>query len=493
LTQGALEAYVRELGGGLVVVSGPAGLSGDSAMPLGRLLPVELVHASERQMAPVAMVLVIDRSGSMAGQKLEYAKSAALAAVDALPETGKVGVIAFDAEYSWVVPFQPVKDKAKIKNEIATLASGGGTRFYEALHDAFYTLSASDATARHIVLLTDGLSTDPDTFDALVQRMRDNAITLSTVAISKEADRKLLARLAGNGAGRYHFTERASDVPRIFVEEARTAVTNALRERRVHAHAATRSQEILGLSLENAPALRGHVSCRSKPTSEVILASDDGEPLLVRWRNGVGQVDVFTSDVKSRWAVDWLGWPEFGRLFSQIVRTAMRKRAHDDIATYVERRGTMVHVTVDTAVGGKIRDALLLKALVIDGAAVEHQLTLAQTGPGLYEGELALEANGSILVRPIAEGATGALGGRAAVLDEPYGTEFRGDGDDVALLKAIAAESGGRYDPPLEEVWRPGGSGARRPVPVWPLLATMSLLFFVPDLMLKRVRLKSLR
>src|SRR5207237_214487 len=87
-------------------------------------------------------------------------------------------------------------------------------------------------------------------------------------------------------------------------------------------------QMLDGIGLEHAPPLRGYVSTKPKPLSEVLLVSDYGEPLLARWRQGLGQAVAFTSDVKNRWASDWLHWPGYQQFWAQLVRSPTRRWIH---------------------------------------------------------------------------------------------------------------------------------------------------------------------
>jgi hypothetical protein len=244
-------------------------------------------------------------------------------------------------------------------------------------------------------------------------------------------------------------------------------------------------QELLGVGFAEAPPLRGRIATRAKLATETLLAAAR-DPLLVRWRYGLGRVYTFTSDASARWASGWLTWPGYGRLWGQIVHTAMRSRARAGLTTRLERRGGAVHVTVET--DDDLPGASALKALVIDPAMVEHQVTLAATGPGRYEGEVALaEGRGSILARPIG-GEGRAIAGDVAILDEPYPLELLGTNDDVMFLRAIADRSGGRYDAPLAETVRLARD-ERVVRPLGPPSVGLALLLFLIDLFLKRVRL----
>ena len=82
------------------------------------------------------------------------------------------------------------------------------------------------------------------------------------------------------------------------------------------------------IDMESAPFLLGYVMTRPKPTSEVILATEKGDPLLAWWRYGLGMTAAFTSDAKSRWAAEWLTWPGYGKFWTQVVRQINAKERH---------------------------------------------------------------------------------------------------------------------------------------------------------------------
>src|SRR5260370_6101146 len=85
------------------------------------------------------------------------------------------------------------------------------------------------------------------------------------------------------------------------------------------------SQVIADIKFDDAPFLLGYVTTRPKPTSELILTTEKGDPLLAWWRYGLGMTVAFTSDAKSRWSAEWLSWPGYSKFWAQVVRQAMRK------------------------------------------------------------------------------------------------------------------------------------------------------------------------
>ena len=99
------------------------------------------------------------------------------------------------------------------------------------------------------------------------------------------------------------------------------------------------TQVLSEIRLDEAPFLLGYVVTRPKPTAEVILATESGDPLLAWWRYGLGMSVAFTSDAKARWAAEWLTWPQFGQFWAQVVRHALRKAEAKGTLVQVERTG----------------------------------------------------------------------------------------------------------------------------------------------------------
>src|SRR5258708_17223240 len=100
----------------------------------------------------VAMVLVIDRSGSMTGLPLEMAKQAAKATADTLSADDLLEIIAFDSQPTRIVRMTPAKHRARIQSAIARSQAGGGTEIFPAPDSAYQTLSTTRAKEQHAVL-----------------------------------------------------------------------------------------------------------------------------------------------------------------------------------------------------------------------------------------------------------------------------------------------------------------------------------------------------
>ena len=158
----ALEQYVQQ-GGGLLVIGGERNMYKEDKKvedPLERALPAKL--APPRSPEGTAVVLIIDKSSSMEGRKMELARVAAIGVVENLRPIDQVGVLIFDNSFEWAVPIRRAEDKATIKRLISGITPDGGTQIAPALTEAYRRIRPVMATYKHIVLLTDGISEEGD-------------------------------------------------------------------------------------------------------------------------------------------------------------------------------------------------------------------------------------------------------------------------------------------------------------------------------------------
>ncbi|MBI5365895.1 MAG: VWA domain-containing protein [Planctomycetes bacterium] len=251
----ALQAWVAD-GGGLLLLSGTdaRALAGFKGSPEEALLPVafEPPRPDEPQAPPtpqpdprprpnpdptkkeprrveievpsVSLLLVIDKSGSMAeAKKMTLAKEAAIAAAEALGPEDRIGVLAFDEKPRWVVEFTPARKRTYIQDRVARIVAGGGTDIYPALEEGGTAIAKEESQVRHIVLLTDGVSPMAD-FQTLVSDLARRRITVSAIGVGDDIDGSLLSGIARWGRGRYFVTSSPDEVPQIFHREARTVV-----------------------------------------------------------------------------------------------------------------------------------------------------------------------------------------------------------------------------------------------------------------------------
>lgn len=161
-----------------------------------------------------AAVVVLDRSGSMAGDRLQAAQRALAQLVDRLDDRDRFGLVVFDHEATVAVPAGKVGEigKQQLRATIASLSPGGSTDlasgYLRGLQEARRVASGAGAT---VVLLSDGHANtgivDPLTFRQLAAKAAGNGITSSTIGIGVGYDQDILAEVATGGSGNHAFAE----------------------------------------------------------------------------------------------------------------------------------------------------------------------------------------------------------------------------------------------------------------------------------------------
>jgi uncharacterized membrane protein/uncharacterized protein YegL len=487
--------YVQDLGGGLIMIGGDQsfGLGGYYKTVLEEILPVRSDFEKEKDKPSLAMVLVIDKSGSMGGEKIEMAKEAARSAVALLGPSDKVGVIAFEGETYWVTSdIQPCTDKSAVLDRIASIEAGGGTVMYPAMEEAYEALSKTVAKLKHVIILTDGISA-PGDFQGITQSMAGARITVSTVGVGAGTDQNLLEEIARTGGGRYYFVEDPLTIPQIFAKETVAASKSAINEQPFLPQVVRPTRALAEIDFATAPFLMGYVVTRPKATSEVLLAAESGDPLLSWWRYGLGYCVAFTSDAKPRWAAEWLPWPGFGKFWAQVVRHAMRKAESRGVQVQAEHKAGHAVVTLDAvdAAGHYINDATT-RLTVIDPRLEHKELAMVQVAPGRYQAEFDTPHPGSYHLEFTQKRDGQVLSHQSRGLAVGYPDELRLRPTNTRLLRALAEDSGGRFNPAAEAVFSASPRTAHRATPLWPYLIAAAALLFVADVALRRVDLAPL-
>jgi Mg-chelatase subunit ChlD len=492
LTQRQMEVartYVQDLGGGLIMLGGEQsfGLGGYYKSTLEEVLPVRSDFEKEKEKPSIGMVLVIDKSGSMSGDKIEMAKSAARAAAELLGRRDQVGVIAFDGDTYLICEMQSANNRGKINDEISRIDAGGGTTMYPAMEMAHSLLMATSTKLKHVILLTDGVSS-PGDFEGMAQQMSSNHITVSTVAVGDDADTSLLETIARVGKGRYYFTSDPAQVPQIFARETVTASKSAIDEQPFLPQVIRATHALAGIDLQNAPFLLGYVMTRPKPTCEVILATEKGDPLLAWWRYGLGMTAAFTSDAKNRWAAEWIAWPGFGKFWTQIVREIMRKSDARGISVEMARHGNSAELSIDAVdeLGQYLNDAQI-ELTTIDPHLKQDKSILTQMAPGRYRTELPTALAGAYHMEIALKRNDQVLYRQSRGMMVGYSDELRIRPTNEKLLREVASASGGQFAPSPYEIFKDDGRTAVRPTPLYSALLAAAACLLMFDVAMRRI------
>jgi len=480
----AILEYVRDSGGGFIFAAGESsyGEEGYEGSEIEEVLPIWFQLNEERK--DLALVILLDKSYSMVGPKLELSKEAVKAALGLLEPTHSFGLVTFDDTPYVTVPLQVAVDKPRINDFISRIIAGSQTNIYPALETAFNSLVDSEAEVRHIILLSDG-KTYADDYEELVSLMSASDITVSTVAVGLEADRELLGNIATWGRGRSYFIQDAERVPQVFIQETQIASQSTLVEEAVQTTVITSIEAFADIDLDAAPPLRGYVRTLAKETAEVLIQSESEDPLLARWRYGLGRTAAFTSDVKNRWAVDWLTWDGYGKFWSQLVRETMRRDDGGELDFVVERVGDEALITVSALTEeGAYRTDLNPRLSLVGTEGGGTPLDFQQVGPGTFQARHSLGAPGEEPYRFDLSG--NSIEDRSQVLYYRYGDEYRLYPANAELLGEIAAQTGGQFLPDVGDIFNDYGETASVPTPLWPWISALALISFLMDIAVRR-------
>ena len=498
-SQDLIEKYVRDLGGGFVMAGGEAGfgLGGWAHTTIERILPVRMDVQRRKEMPSVAMALVIDRSGSMTGLPIEMAKAACKATVGTLQGDDMIEVIAFDSQATRYVKMQPARYRTRIQNEILRIQPGGGTEIFPGLDMAYQDISVVQARKKHVILLTDGRAPTEGIKD-LTQAMIAESITVTTVGLGDGADADLLRMIADTGGGRYHHVPDPNSLPKIFTRETEMISRQAAVEEWFPVIQTSPADFLKGIAVNSAPLLHGYVATQMKAhPAQQILASDQDEPILARWRVGLGWTLAWTSDVKNLWAVDWLRWSGYSKFWGQLVREHMRKKHRRELDMKTEIDGGRVRAVVDAfTIDERFDNDIESKFTVIGPApsGERREVKMRQTAPGRYEADFQLDKYGSFLLRAehMREMPTGDMkqvGVSFGQVSNPYPREYASFEPDVERLQRAAAAGGGKLDPEPKVLFDPGDEKIIYYEQLWKNFILAAIVVFLLDLLVRRVRL----
>jgi len=507
----ALQSYVRDLGGGLVAVGGPNayGVGGWYNTPLEEMLPVDMSIQDTERFPPMAIVIVIDKSGSMAAQeggvqKIRLAGEAAARVAELITELDEITVIAFDDRPADVIGPLPGSQRDEVIDSVVRLqAGGGGIYVREGLQAALGYLEDSDKTVRHIILLADGSDSEHQegVRDLVEERIAGQGITLSSIAIGAGQDLRFLEDIAELGGGRYYFTNRAANLPVIFAEETQLAMRSYVVEEPFYPALTAVSPILTGI--DAVPQLAGYVATTPKPAGRVILTTHQNDPLLATWQYGLGRSVAWTSDATGRWAQQWVTWDEFSRFWAQVVRWTIVERTEVPVELAVTMEGELAHVTVDAQdEDGAFVNGLAAGVSIVGPDGDPVQVELVQTAPGRYEGTFVPQAEGAYVMRltgsfppqPPPEAGEEKGGGEevfalTAGWVMGYSPEYASlEGDPTYLAGLAEVGDGAVLAEPAEAVARTiRGFGVRQDL--WPYLLALAVLLLPFDIAVRRLAL----
>ena len=509
--QEMLVQYVHDLGGGFIMIGGPEsfGAGAWTNTDLDRyILPVSCRIPSQTILPTGALVLVLDRSGSMAAPvmgsnktQMEIASEAAILALSTLYPEDLVGVVAFDSSAKLIVDVQINSDPIGVAKLVRSIQPDGGTEIFGGLDLAYRKLApiaAEEAAIKHIILLTDGKSR-PGNYIKLLGHMNKAGISLSTIGIGDGHDGAELRRLAQIGSGTYHPVQDPNSLPQVFIKEAKMIRKNLIREVPFEPTLISTGSPILA-NIRSVPMLKGLVLTGAKPDSRIFMpiVGSEGEPVFAHWQAGLGRAAAFTSDATNRWAAHWLRWDGYADFWARATRAMARpSMSRDmDLATTIEGDQLMVRLDV-ASLDGLMPGAEWENFLRVEGSILRPdgqtmRIGLDQVGPGVYEAHAPADVPGSYIVSLYVQSPQG---GRKVVFggaNRTPGQELRQLRSNLAMMTRVTEITGGRLLDPYAD-HAPGLFDRTEPVqsfsvqPLWRMLLAWLIVVFLLDVACRRI------
>lgn len=511
-----LGTFVRELGRGMIVVGGTHsyGLGGYRDTELEALLPVDSEATDAQRDVGVAEVLLIDTSESMGAchcdesgmnstdrggvNKTDISKAGAMRAIEALDANDEVGLLAFSGRGTWVIPLQEFPSRETIEEGIGSLRPFGETRIIPALADAAEALRASKKELKHIILFTDGFTTElevgsefvgaPFAGDLVdeVAKLAEEGITVSVVGTGEGAI-PALEDVAEAGRGRFYPGRDLNEVPEIFVQEARLAARSYINEGEFYPAVTSTAEAVRDLG--SSPPLLGYVATSPKPTADVQLQIGEfSDPLLASWRVGLGKVTAWTSDGGDKWAARWAGWDGYADFWSDLVRDTFPLAGSEGHRLQARIADRLMTLTLESAEGWPAGTDPVARISFPDGTSDEVRLD--RVSDFEYGAVVPARQGGTYAVGVSVEREDGETAVLSAIASRSFAAEYLPVDPDPGLLSSISVGTGGRGEIAAEQAFDPEGlaPGISRQTYRWWFLLAAALLWPL-DVAIRRLRL----
>ena len=411
---------------------------------------------------------------------MELARLAAIGAVENLRPIDMVGVLIFDNTFEWVVPIRRAEDKNLIKRLISGITPDGGTQIPPALAEAFKRIQPIQATYKHIVLMTDGISEEGDAQEVAKEAALKH-VTISSVGIGQDVNKNFLERIAVTAGGKGYFVTDYSVLEQILIKDVQEHTGTTAVERPLSAEISRAAEVLTGVGMETAPALKGYIRFDAKPSAETILKVDVRDPLLTRWQYGLGRSAVLASDAKSRWAADWITWKGYDKFWSNVTRDLLpHAQAGEARLDYDASNGNLM---VQYRLGPGIPEPAKLPGIYVFGPENFRQVVdVKKVAAGTFEGRVAIGARqGLFRIRPVEDSPAFPEAG----LYRPE-TELSDYGSNTDLLKQVAAFTGGKFNPAPGDVFEAGKRSIPTVVSLWPALLAAAVLMSIAELVMRK-------
>lgn len=502
----ALHNAVRNVGLGFLMIGGPDsfGPGGYHRTPIEQALPVSMDIEQQDLLQKGALVIILHTCEFADGNT--WGKRITNQAIRVLSGQDEVGALIFNKETDseeWLFRLTPAASFPRLVTLVNRAEIGDMPTFATTMEMGLASLSQSDASIRRMLIISDGDPSAPT--DELLALMQREKITVSTVTVSPhgESDTASMKRIADATGGRAYTPDNPSELPAIFVKEARTLKRSMIQERTIVPAPGVPSS--LLESLQNPPPLHGYVLTSLKRRAEPVLLAPSAEsdqgtamsdvpvPILARWKNGLGTTAAFTSDFTTRWGREWVKWERFHAVVNQLLQSLSRQRQPAELRLWTHiSGGEVVVVAEDFSNDGEstLPDFSEVAAVVNGPDGYSETLRLQQVGPRRFEARVPLPDQGKyqVIVQGLGNDRTASATSGFIVSYSPEYLRFR---SDPITLKQIQQQTGGsvldRSTPASDVFANRQPRSSTRPVFDW-LLISLAILLPI-DVAIRRVHL----
>ena len=464
-----IEKYVKDYGGGFVMTCGTniTAEGGYSGTKIEEILPVKIIGGDppkKEKKSRLSLILIIDKSGSMLGKKMLFAKKASIELLKQLKPSDNFGIVAFDTSPYTIVELKSNEAaKKEIIRKLSMLNADGGTDIFPAMDMAYRQIRQKNSKVNHVILLSDGNTKSIYYhYNKMITKFQQAHITVSTIALGTWlVNTKLLEDIAKKTKGQFYQISDIIRLPRLIVKDSEFFVSQSdFHEEHFYPQINQESQILKGIYDKQFPPLKGHTIIEAKENVEVPLVTNimgKTDPILADWRYGLGKVVIYASDANARWSSKWINWAMFNKFWSQVVRWSMRDISKANYDIKIKSNDDTVSLQIESS--SLLEDGTKMTVSIIspDYAGNGQDLLMKQVAPKRFISELKDVDPGTynLKISRTRDGKVIDFKTKGLLVPEKIVTkplEYAVQGNNTTQLKNIAEITGGKYNPKKEDI-----------------------------------------
>ena len=507
-----IAVWVKETGAGFMMTGGKHayGQGGYFRSPLEPIMPVSMELRQEHRKLSLAIVVAMDRSGSMSmtvgggRTKMHLANLATVEVLDMLSPMDEFGVIAVDSSPHIIADLTPVENGSHIRGRILRIGSqGGGIFVYEALSAAAKMLLKAQAGTRHIILFADAADSEqPGRYRELLEECRKANITVSVVGLgtANDVDAELLRDIARHGDGRSFFTKNAEELPRLFAQDTFVVARSTFIDEPTAVRTTGGMVSLTGRGYQITSPIGGYNLCYIRPDANLAAVTVDEykAPVVAAWQAGIGRVLCYTGEADGAHTGPIAGWGDVGNFLASLVRWTAgdsRNLPGEMLLTQKVKNGiNVVELHLDPDREGEVFRELptvtVLRGVVGETPTVD-KTELSWTSADTLGVDIPIHGSETVLTTVEVPG-----GGNISLppVCLPYSPEFKPANTEAGLatMQRLAKTTDGKQRINLGEIW---DDLPRQPrlISLQPWLLILALILLLLEVLERRTGLLSVR